>query len=255
MNCHEMDAILFSGGELPPEAREHLATCESCRALAGVMGDDVSYDIDAATLEQARRQIPQDLLPVKPLAPANVFAAGFLVVAAALAAGAASLVGLHGLAVLAPAQELVVFTVLPALLLLAAFALARDMRPGAWTMKGGVVSGLAFGAIELVFVSLFSDYSMGRFVHEGTVCFRFGMAIAIVTAALTWLAVRRGYVVAPISTGATIGALSGLAGLTALELHCPILYVPHLAVWHAGVLVTSIALGAAAGWLGRVKPA
>ena len=31
-----------------------------------------------------------------------------------------------------------------------------------------------------------------------------------------------------------------MAGLTALELHCPILTIPHVAIWHAGVVLISV---------------
>ena len=255
MNCREMDAILFSGGDLSAEAREHLAHCPNCRALAEALSAPSSGAVDAAALERARTQIPQLLEPVKPLEPAGTYAAGFLLVAAAIGAGAASLVGLYGLHVLAPWQGAAVFAVLLASLALAAFAAAGDMRPGARTLPGTLTFGVAFGGAEVVFLTLFSDYRMGRFANQGITCFRFGMMVAVVTALLVWLAARRGYIVAPISTGAALGALSGLAGLTMLELHCPILHVPHLIVWHAAVLVASAALGAAAGWAARLKPA
>jgi hypothetical protein len=253
MNCEQMDALLFSGGELSQDAREHLSTCAGCRALAGALGDNVEYAVDPATLQRARAQIPAELAPVKPLASSGTFATLFLFVAGAMAAAAAWLKGFYGLRVLTVVQEVAIFAVLAALLGLAAFALAGDMRPGARTVRGIMIFGLAFGAMELVFLALFSNYALGRFVHQGMGCFKMGMSCAAATAVLMWLAARKGYIVAPVSTGATLGALAGLAGVTALELHCPVLLVPHVAVWHTGVLVASAALGAAAGWAARWK--
>ncbi len=253
MNCRQMDAMLFGGGELSQEARTHLATCASCQALAGLLGDNVEYTVEPAALGRAQALIPAQLAPVKPLAPPQAFAFLFLSIAAALAGGAAWLKGFYGIPALTLMQGLVIFAVLAALLGLAAFALAGGMRPGARTVRGLVVFGLAFGATELVFLTLFSDYALGQFVQQGMGCFKMGMSCAVATAALVWLAVRKGYIVAPVSTGATIGALSGLVGLTTLELHCPLVLVPHLTVWHTGVLVASAGLGAAAGWAARWK--
>lgn len=255
MNCEQMDALLFSGGELPLEAREHLETCASCRALAGALGDNVDYTVDAAALQRAQASIPAELSPVRPLAPSRAFAFLFLSVAGAIAGGAAWLKGFYGIRALSLVQGLVIFAVLAALLGLAAFALAGEMRPGARTVRGLVIFGLAFGAMELVFLTLFSDYALGQFVAQGMPCFKMGMSCAVATAALVWLGVRKGYIVAPVSAGATIGALSGLVGLTTLELHCPLQLVPHVTVWHGGVLVASAGLGAAAGWAARWKRA
>ena len=55
----------------------------------------------------------------------------------------------------------------------------------------------------------------------------------------------------PVPAGASIGAVAGLTGLTALEIHCPILTIPHVAVWHAGIFVVSVAAGALIGWIAR----
>jgi len=243
-----MDDALLSGGELSAEARQHMATCTHCRALAAAVGGDTSYAVDAATMGRVRGQLPETFEAVRPLAPAGAFAALFLLIAVGLAVGVAWLTGIKGLPLLSAAQQGAVFGVLFASVLLAAFAVARDMRPGARTVRGIVVFGVAFAAAEALFLTLFHDYSMGHFVHSGIACFRMGLACAAGTALVAWLVVRRGLVVAPVSTGAAIGALAGLAGLAALELHCPILLVPHLVVWHAGVLVASMAIGAGVGW-------
>jgi hypothetical protein len=121
------------------------------------------------------------------------------------------------------------------------------MRPGAKRIGGGLLFIWIFAAIEAVFLILFHDYSLGRFVHWGTGCLRAGLLCAIPAAFLMWFLVWRGYVLNPVSAGAAIGCIAGLAGLTALEIHCPILTVPHVAVWHAAVVVVCAAAGALAG--------
>lgn len=248
MNCHDIDAALFAGGELSPQAREHLAGCANCRVLAASIKPEA---IDAAVLGRVRAQIPEDLKAVKPLASTRAYAGFFLLIAAILAALTAASKGILGLPALSAVQTIAIFTVLLISLGVAAVAVARDMRPGARSIRALLLFAIALAAIEAVFLTLFHDYRMGRFLHWGMGCFRMGLACAAVTAVLVWFPVRRGYVVAPVSTGAAIGALAGLAGLSALEMHCPILNIPHLTIWHAGVLAASVGLGALAGRIAR----
>ncbi len=245
MNCRDMDALLFTGAPLPPEAQEHLAGCAHCRALAGALGDDVAYEVDPAVLRQAAAHVSGSVPAVRPLASRGAYATLFLGLAGALASGFAIWKGVLGLPAMSGMQAGVVFALLLSLLLVTAFALAGAMRPGARTVRGGILFAAGLVAIESVFWTLFPDHETGGFVHQGMVCFTFGMSCSILAAILAWFAVRRGYLVAPVSTGALIGALSGLAGLAALELHCPVLLSPHLAVWHAAVFAVSAGVGGA----------
>jgi hypothetical protein len=150
-----------------------------------------------------------------------------------------------------PVQRLVMFTVLAAGAVLAAVTTAQHMRPGAKSLRGAVLFLIALVAVEAAFFALFHDYNMGRFVHWGSACLRAGLWCALPAGVLVWLLLRRGYAVAPVSTGAAVGVVAGLAGLTALQLHCPILTIPHMAVWHGGILMGSVAAGAGVGWLAR----
>jgi len=49
--------------------------------------------------------------------------------------------------------------------------------------------------------------------------------------------------------GLAAGTLSGLTGLTMLELHCPNLKAIHVMVWHVAVVIVSGILGFAIGRL------
>ncbi len=204
-------------------------------------------------LERIRTPILTSLTPVRPLPSWGVFAAAFLLVSSAIAAGAAALAGLRGLPLLMPMERMAIFSVLISVALLAAFATARNMRPGMRSLPGWIVSGVAVIAIEGVFALLFHDYGLSRFVPLGVPCLRAGLLCAIPAGILIWWLVRQGFVVAPISTGAAAGALAGCAGLGMLELHCSILTLPHVAVWHAGVVVVSVAAGATIGRLVRAQ--
>jgi hypothetical protein len=251
-----MNGILISAGagaQLSAEAREHIQSCAECRSLiSSVDSADAPYTVDTVLLERIQRSVLSSVAPVRPLAPTAVFALAFVVIFGAIAYAGALRLGIHGLPVLTVVQRIAIFTTLLALAVTAAFAAARSMRPGIRTVSGGVVFIIVLIAAEAVFFSVFHDYRVGRFLHWGAGCLRSGLLCAIPAALLIWLLARRGYIVAPISTGAAIGALAGLAGLTALELHCPILTIPHVAIWHAGVLVISIAVGAFIGWLARL---
>jgi hypothetical protein len=256
MTCRDMNGILMSartGAELSAEAQEHIQTCAECRALVfSVDSADAPYAVDAALLERIRGSVLSSAGPVRPLPPTAVFALAFVIIFGAIAFAGALRLGIHGLPALAVIQRIAIFTVLLALAFLTAFTAARSMRPGARTLSGGLVFMITLVAAEAVFFSVFHNYSVGRFLHWGAGCLRSGLLCAIPAALLIWLLVRRGYILAPVSTGAAIGALAGMAGLTALELHCPILTIPHVAIWHAGVLVISIAVGALIGWLAHL---
>jgi hypothetical protein len=252
-----MDGILISarsGTELPSEAREHVETCPGCRALASsVDSADVQSTADTALLERIRRSVLSSVTPVRPLASVRVYALAFLIIFGVVAVAGGLRFGIYGLPALSVIQRIAIFPVLLALAGLAALTTARSMRPGAEALSGGIVFAISLIAEEVVFFSIFHDYSFGHFLQWGTGCLRSGLLCAGPAALLMWVFVRRGYIVAPVSTGAAVGALAGMAGLTALELHCPILTIPHVAIWHMGILVISVGLGALIGWLARFR--
>jgi hypothetical protein len=62
---------------------------------------------------------------------------------------------------------------------------------------------------------------------------------------------RRGAILSPIMTGAATGLLAGLAGATALEIHCPNLDASHILVSHLGVAVLGAVAGLVVGWCQR----
>lgn len=249
MTCRDLDELLTSAAALNEEAQEHIASCASCRSLKMAMeGSAGSSDLNNAVVERIRGPVLSGLVPVRPLASLRIFAAFFICIFAAAGSLGALEFGIYGWPALNVAQRVAIFAVLAALAILAAAATARHMRPGAKRISGGFLFILVFAAIEAVFLVLFHDYSLGRFVHSGTGCLSAGLLCAIPVAFLIWFLVRRGYVLNPVSAGAAIGCLAGLAGLTALEIHCPILTIPHVAVWHAAVVAVSAAAGALGGF-------
>jgi hypothetical protein len=103
-------------------------------------------------------------------------------------------------------------------------------------------------ALMGVFAVVFRDYHITHFVSTGIACLVAGLAHAIPVALLSWLLLRRGFAVNPVTAGAVAGTLAGLAGVTMLELHCPNFQVLHVLVWHIAVIPVSAAVGALIAW-------
>ena len=61
MNCNEVEKMLIEGEALSREAREHLASCQSCRSLSrlmdGVMQVKPSAALDKAVLTQVKAEM------------------------------------------------------------------------------------------------------------------------------------------------------------------------------------------------------
>ena len=200
--------------------------------------------------DRVHSSIPATIARIRPLAPAALWIILFLLLFAGIGVGAAARFGIYGWPVLNMAPRMLIFSALLAVSVWAAFATAHQMRPGSRTTRIGVLLLLTLLAMEIVFFLVFDDYSLGQFFRAGLRCLGLGMLTAVPAGIVVWLLVRRGYILAPISAGCSIGALAGLTGLFALELHCPILTTPHVAIWHAAVVAISAALGAAGGWIG-----
>jgi hypothetical protein len=211
-------------------------------------------EIPAALAETIRARIHNDTRPVKPLpgvAATSLLFGGVLAVVATIFV---ALIGFKALQVLAPAALVEMLAVLLALAFWAAVLVARSMRPAAGRVNVWLPLALAMVSYETLVLTLFGDYSMGRFVHQGIACLLLGLLGAAVASLPVWLIVRQGFVVQPMRAGAAMGLVTGLAGLAALTLHCPILTVPHAAVWHAAVVAICTAAGALAGHALRSRP-
>jgi hypothetical protein len=256
LTCDGIDKLLTSGSHaegLPLEAEEHLRSCSDCRTLASAVrnASAVRYQLDPVVLQRVRAPILSSVSRVRLLAPPVVLGACFFLVFATAAMTAGKILGIYGLRALTPLARVLIFATLIVLAGAAATAIARCMRPGAKTFGAWLLFFTSFIAIEAVFFLLFHDYSAGKFISRGIECLKAGLCCAIATGLLASLLLRRGYVVAPVSTGAAVGTLAGLAGLATLELHCPILTIPHVVVWHAAVLVVSSGAGVLAGCIAR----
>jgi hypothetical protein len=96
-----------------------------------------------------------------------------LLIFAGIGIGAAGRLGIYGWRALSLAGRLLIFPVLVALAVLAAFPVARQMRPGSRSWERNLLATI-FLAMETVFFWTLHDYSLGNFVRSGYRCLELG---------------------------------------------------------------------------------
>ena len=179
---------------------------------------------------------------------------GLVLVCAAVSLAGAARAGFFGFEKMDLLERSLIFPALVILACLAGNAFVHEMIPAS---RRRVSPGalLAFGSLVLlgVFALLFRDYRTDHFVSVGIVCLLTGLLHAIPAALLSWLLLRRGFAVNPVSAGLVAGALGGLAGVGVLELHCPNFQAAHILVWHTAVVPLSGAVGALVAWVLRFR--
>lgn len=195
-----------------------------------------------AVANRIRAQIKSDTRPARPMMSDAAYVLIFACAAAAAALLFAALLGFKALQ-LAPVTVIAMLAVIAVMAAWSGLMVARTMRPGSGRVFGLLSGAMAVIAYEAVVMNVFSSYSMTLFVHRGMTCLSLGVACGVVASVPIWLVARRGFAVERLKSGAMIGLLSGLAGLAALTLHCPVFEVPHAAVWHGGVILVCVAAG------------
>ena len=205
--------------------------------------------VSPALLERIAGSIKPSLRPIRPLPPAWLLIAGLILVAASVALAGAARAGLYGIERLTVFGRLLIFPALVLFLWAAAAEFAASMIPGSRRRVHPVVlMGVSCLLLMGIFAVVFRDYHTTHFVSAGIVCLVAGLAHAIPVALLSWLLLRRGFAVNPVTAGTVAGTLAGLAGITMLELHCPNFQVLHVLVWHTAVVPVSAAAGALLAW-------
>jgi hypothetical protein len=219
------------------------------RALPPGAGHDAKKRVERAILN--------DLYPVRPLAPAWVFAVVFAALFAAISVGVASVLGMHGIRALSPDQRFLIFPTLLAAAWFAAVGCAREMRPAAGSHLGALTLILSASVFTSLFSLIFHGNSTQNFVAEGITCLVIGLGVSISAGLVIFYILRRGCVMDWSMAGLAVGVISGLTGLGMLELDCPNLKAIHVLTWHVTVLVGSGLLGYTGGWVadyfGRVE--
>lgn len=83
--------------------------------------------------------------------------------------------------------------------------------------------------------------------RPGLKCLGLGLALGVFPLVAALVARRRSDAVAPAATGAGFGAAIGLGATTAVDLWCPVAYMPHFLLGHVFPVAILATIGAVAG--------
>jgi hypothetical protein len=212
------------------------------------------HELESALLGRIADSIKSSLRPVRPLPPTWILACGLALVCVAVALAGAARAGFYGIEKMSLLQRALIFPILGLLVWVAGTVFVNEMIPGSRRrLSPGGLLGMASVVLVGVFALLFRDYRTEHFISAGIVCLLTGLLHAIPAALLSWLVLRRGFVVNPISAGLVAGTFAGLAGVGVLELHCANFEVTHILVWHTAVVPLSGAAGVLVAWALRFR--
>ncbi len=188
--------------------------------------------------------LTDSLQSVKPMPTAGVLAGQFAAIFVVFAAALIATMGITGFRTLDSLQAIGILTILAVGVLLLSLVLAWQIRPGSQQRISASLSWACFGVGFLTGAALLFPWRGAEaFIARGWPCLAMGSAVAIPGGILFWLLSRRGVPLSAGTFGGTLGAISGLLGLTVLQFRCIHQDAAHLLVWHGGVLLVSIAAG------------
>jgi hypothetical protein len=257
MNCRDVERSLIEheksgGAQLAAQVQEHVLTCNRCAEFMRALNPSIMADAPAPEiLRRLEDTLTAGLRPVRPLAPARYFCAGFAVIFILIVAAGVYRLGTSGISVMSRLQSITILCALAASAGLLVYSLVHQMAPGSQHRISPTVLPAAV---------LFQFQPERDFWRTGLACLRAGGPFALLAAVPFWLLLRRGAGLSPRLTGAAAGLLAGLVTTSAQEIYCPILDASHILTWHLGVAVLGVSIGLAAGFAGetagrRLKPA
>lgn len=250
MSCKEIDEFLDDRvsrveTSVPGWVAAHCRQCARCQQLLELLETRVRIQPPPADLlSRVDEVIAGSLRAVTPLSSARSFVLGFLTIVVALAGGGIVTMGVGATRVMGIWQFAGVGSILGASAVLLAISLSRQMAPGSQQkVRPAMLVFSLLACFPLALLLLFPWKLAGGFVSAGWHCASAGLVLVVPASVCFWFLVRRGAILAPGLTGATIGLLAGLVGATALHFGCEIAAAPHLVVWHAGLPVFSALAG------------
>jgi hypothetical protein len=249
MNCRDFRNWLAQGRPLTGSAEEHLRTCVGCRMMLESLHPP-GQPPDAQRLARLKERIGGTTTAVRPLpSDESMFAIGLLVFLAFSILLAAA-VGFQGFLRLNALQRICDYAAILVAAALFSLAIVPEIVPGARRrISLFTLVILLLLALSLTTVTLFPNFDLAYFVKRGVPCLRFGLVCAAISAALGYWLIKKGYASSPVRAGAIFGGFTGLVGVAALALHCPILNAAHILVWHCGAILISALAGALLGSL------
>jgi len=255
MNCNDVDRALSAESQLPPQAQDHVGSCNRCQELIRALDTPVPVDPPSpATLRKIAEGIATNLRPVRPVAPARYFFGAFVGIFVSIVVLGVYRMGAFAIAVMTPLQTAAILSALAISTGLLAHSLVHQMVPGSRHRipPGPLPVGITI-SLTIAIVVLFQFQHERNFWANGWACIRAGIPIGVLAAAPFWLVLRRGAVLSPCMTGAATGLLAGLVGASVLEIHCPNLDAWHILVSHLGVAVLCALAGLVIGLATELK--
>lgn len=250
MTCDEIDLFFDPAGglhgELPALITEHLAKCRRCERIHRLLTlDHVELaPVSSAIQQMIARELTADLRPVSPLPGCSKLRMLLLAVIFAIILVPTAMMRARAFALMNGWQIVSIAVLLGGLAVLLASSLAcqdipgsRHLVPPNRLIVGALV--LLFGTISLVFPWRGS----AALVPAGLRCAVIGLTIALPAAALLWFVLRRGVVLYPTVTSASVGLTGGIAALIVLQLNCRIVEASHIVVWHLSVVLLMTVAG------------
>lgn len=257
MNCRDLDGMLIEGASASlssADVEDHVRGCARCRTLVNALGTSALFDQPSpATLRHIESGMIADYRPVRPIGPRLYVIAALIAAFVCVVGGGVYRLGAFAITAMSPWQTSVILGTLAVCTGLLASSLAQQIVPGRRhrisprLLPVGIMVVLA-----VVIVVLFEFQAERNFWARDWACLKMGISLGAVAAVPFWLVLRRGSILSPAMTGAATGLLAGLAGTSALQIHCPNLHAGHILVSHLGVallgaiigLVTGMAVGA-----------
>lgn len=252
MTCREMNDLMISTSERWAQTEgpaEHLARCERCRILTHLLDQVGKGPVPSESqLKRIKIAIVDNLKPVRPLPPSRMLLLACAIIFLCMVAVGAVRLGINGWIALNIDQRIAVFSSLAASAILLAASMVRQMVPGSrHTFPPAALTVGVLLVLTLVIATTFRSHEDGAFVAGGLACIKNGLMYSAPAALLFWLLSRRGAILFPRLIGLAVGGLSGLIGLSVLEVNCPNLNIFHILVWHWGVVLISSLAGVLGG--------
>ena len=250
MTCNQIDAFLDQqwhgpGTSIPRNVARHLEQCAACRKLlASLDGPAPGAQPSRQVQSQIENAVLGSLQPVKPLAPAWEFTRDLLAVFVFILVAGMAIAGVRSPWRMGRWQCAALTSVLVGGSVLLAVSLSRQISPGARhrisprALIIAVATAFLGGALLLLPWRMTSPFWLW-----GALCFSFGSVLAAVATVPFWLLARRGAILSPTLTGASIGMLAGLLSATVVHLGCANITAPHVALWHAAIPVFTALVG------------
>ena len=238
MTCREFVRRLSEMSRPDSLQKAHARSCPACAALL-----DEGPAVSPTAGLVARITEHMDLTPVRPLAGDKALTLRLLAVLGAAVVGGVAVVGIHS----HRGADEVTWLLLYGCLVVASSALGvclpRRVVPGSAFSGAHWVSFVALALFAAGVSARFGRMDLADPIRVGAGCLTVGTLWGVAAAAGVWVVLRRG-----VWLGAGTGGLAGLAaamsGLAGLTLHCPILDVSHVLLWHGAAVVLLTFAGA-----------